>query len=54
MGRLAFGGVRFPAGPLKTEGVDARFDRVDRELALVKDALLVHDREIRETRGATR
>jgi hypothetical protein len=31
--------------------IDARFDGVDRELALGKDATTVHDREIRGIRG---
>ena len=36
------------------EKVDARFDAVDRELGLVKDAVLTHDRELREMGRGTR
>jgi hypothetical protein len=36
---------------VRFDAMDVRFDGVDRELALVKDAITVHDREIRGIRG---
>jgi hypothetical protein len=46
--------ARFDAVDARFEKVDARFDAVDRELGLVKDAVLTHDRELREMGRGTR
>jgi archaellum component FlaC len=43
--------ARFDRMDARFDAMDARFDGVDRDLALVKDAITVHDREIRGMRG---
>ncbi len=43
--------ARFDAMDARFDAMDARFDGVDRDLALVKDAITVHDRDLRGIRG---